>query len=174
MNKVNFFLEGLGFKDWFDFKTSSFGFMNSELVIKIAISFGALASIIQTLFGIDWLFLIGYFIFICFEWISGVLASYRKGEKHESRKLGRMLFKIAVYTLLIMCLNLFHSRSHWPVILGYEIDPFLWLYWVVLLIIIWQLLVSILENLQVLGYKWAGIALKIINKKFYKQFDLDA
>ena len=67
----------------------------------------------------------------------------------------------------------FSANVDFPSIGGFEFDPFHWLYWIVLIAIIWQLVVSLLENLDSLGFRFAKVLLKIINKKFYKTFELD-
>lgn len=168
MKELNFIVQAFGFATIQKFKISTFGFVTSKVVtISMVLAF------IKTLFGVNHLFVFAYACLIIFEWITGVKASLNRGEKHESRKLGRMMLKLAVYSVPIAILNGFSKNSDFPVIQGYEIDPFLWLYWTVLLVIIWQLLVSLLENFESLGFKWATTALKIINKKFYKQFDLE-
>ena len=110
---------------------------------------------------------------LIFEWITGVQASRKRGEKHESRKFGRMLLKIATYLVPIYILHTFSANVEFPSLGGFEFDPFHWLYWIVLIGIIWQLVVSLLENLDCLGFRFAKVLLKIINKKFYKTFELD-
>lgn len=171
MKIINYILDGFGFKNFDEFNTSTFGFLNSS-VIKWDIILGTLISSVSFLFGFNHLFLFAFAVLLVFEWFTGVKASLKRGENHSSRKFGRMLLKIATYLTPIYILNTFAANSNFPVIMGYEIDPFLWLYWVYLLGVIWQLLVSLLENYKCLGYKWADVLLKIINKKFYNQFDL--
>lgn len=168
MKNINYLLNAFGFMSWQDCKFSTIGFVNLEIV-----SVSAILALVKTLFGVDWVFFSAYIVLILFEWITGVKASLKKGEKHESRKLGRMIFKIGVYSLVILILNTFHTHLHFPVVFGYEIDPFVWLYWVTLFVIIWQLFISVLENLDTLGFKWAKVLQRIINNKFYKQFDLN-
>ena len=104
--------------------------------------------------------------------MTGVLASLKRGERHESRKVGRMLLKILTYLVLIYVLHTFSANISFPVLGDFEFDPFHWLYWVVLLAIIWQLIISLLENLSCLGFRFANVLLRIINKKFFKMFDL--
>lgn len=168
MKTVNYIMQGFGFLSLDTFKISAFGFMTSK-IFNIAF----LIAVVNTVFGFNHVFLFAYSLLIVFEWFTGVRASLKRGEKHESRKLGRMILKLGVYSLPIYVLNTFNKNANFPTVFGYELDPFLWLYWTVLLVIIWQLLISLLENLDCLGFRWAGVALKIINKRFYKQFDLD-
>lgn len=165
--KGNFLIQGLGYQSFAAFKTSAFGAISTK-----AISISAILSCIKTLFGVDWIFTISYVLLILLEWWTGIRASLKKGERHESRKLGRMLFKITIYSLLLFILNSFHSHVNFPVIQGYEVDPFTWLYWVVLFVIIWQLLVSVLENLDALGFKWAKKLIGIININVEKKLGL--
>ena len=84
-----------------------------------------------------------------------------------------MILKIATYLVPIYILNTFAKNADFIKIMDMELDPFSWLYWAVLLGIIWQLLVSLLENLDSLGVRYAKTLIRIINKKFYKQFELD-
>lgn len=172
MKTINFILDGFGFKNWLDFKVSTFGFVALKTT-KIASILASIMVFIQDTFGFSHKFLIAYVILIVGEWSTGVLASYKKGQLHESRKLGRMLLKIAVYSLIIYIPNTFQKEAHFPEVFGYEIDPFIWLYWIVLFVIIWQLLISVLENLSTLGFKFAEVLLKVINKKAYEKLGID-
>lgn len=174
---INYILEGFGFTGLKDFTKSSFGFIIS---FKVFISSSTIAGIItvigqysHNMFGVSLSFLIAYVVLIIFEWLSGIIAAAKRGELHNSRKLGRMLFKISVYSVPLYIFNMFQKEVHFPHISGYELDPFVWAYWTVIVVVIWQLFVSVLENLEELNFKFATLLLKIINKKFYKNFDLE-
>lgn len=172
VENVNYLLKGFGFENWVDFVKSAFGFVS----FKVSFFASIIAYLItnsELLFGVKFAFIMAYVGLILFEWISGVLASRSKGEPHKSRKLGRMLFKVFTYMLLMTILNQFTRTSSFPEVVGFELDPFIWLYWIILIIIIWQLVVSLLENFKQLGYKWADIALRVINKKFYEKLHLN-
>lgn len=173
MKTINYILDGFGFKSLDDFLKSTFGFINSSLFIKMDLFLAFIFSTVSFLFGFNHLFLVAYVILLIFEWFTGVRASRKRGEKHESRKFGRMLLKIATYLVPIYILNTFAKNTKFPVLFNFDLNPFQWLYWVVLLAIVWQLFVSLLENLDALGYRYPKVLLKIINKKFYKTFDLD-
>lgn len=172
MKTINYILNGFGFTDFTDFKISSFGFMGSMKVINFAAFFALFMTLIEDLFGLPILFVVAYCVLIIFEWVTGVAASLNRGEEHKSRKLGRMLLKITAYTIPIYILNTFQDQVDFPMIAGFEFDPFTWLYWTVLFVIVWQLLVSLLENLDSLGVPFAKILLKVINKKFYDKYNL--
>lgn len=172
MKHFNYILQAFGFTNFQDYYKSSFGFI-TILVFRWDLFLAMLLSAINFTFGFNHYAFIAFVILIIFEWVTGVIASLNRGEKHESRKFGRMLLKLTTYCVLIYILNQFNQHIPSPSILDLEIDPFKWLYWAVLLAIIWQLIISVLENLDSLGFSWAKIIIKIINKKFNKQFDLN-
>ena len=174
LRMINYYLKGFGFTDVDEFIKSAFGFIyTSTSIIKIDILVAFIFSTVSFLFGFNHLFLIAYAVLLISEWYTGVQASMKRGEPHESRKFGRMLLKIATYLVPIYILNTFAQNADFIKIADVELDPFAWLYWAVLLGIIWQLLVSLLENLDSLGVKYAKTLIRVINKKFYKQFELD-
>lgn len=173
MKTINYILQGFGFKSLEDFLRSTFGFTNSTLFIKMDIVLALIFSTVSFLFGFNHLFLIAYVVLLVFEWFTGIKAAKHRGERHESRKFGRMLLKIATYLVPIYILNTMAKNTEFPILFDFELNPFGWLYWAVLLGIVWQLFVSLLENLNALGYRYAKVLLKIINKKFYQTFDLD-
>lgn len=174
MRMINYFLKGFGFATLDEFLKSAFGFIyTSTSIIKIDLIVAFIFSTVSFLFGFNHLFLIAYVMLLVSEWYTGVQASMKRGERHESRKFGRMILKIATYLVPIYILNTFAKNADFIKILDMELDPFAWLYWAVLLGIIWQLLVSLLENLDSLGVRYAKTLIRIINKKFYKQFELD-
>ena len=156
-----------------DFIKSSVGHILYVKVLKATTILALIASIVQDLFGLGLAFITAYCVLIVFEWITGIFASAKQGYKHESRKMGRMLLKIAAYSLPIYILNQFASTNDFPEIMGFELDPFKGLYWTVLIGIIWQLLISLLENLDVLGVEYASKLIKIINAKLNKKFNIN-
>lgn len=174
---VTFLIQAFGFESWVDLKTSLFGFVQSKSVIvgSGAVGFGAmLLDAIPTLFGVQYAFFLAYVGLVILEWVTGVLASLRRGDKHESRKLGRMLLKVLIYSLLVALLHQM-TKIEFPQAVAWleAVNPFKWLYWLMIVIIIWQLWVSVLENLDSLGFRFARIALKLINRKFEKNLKLN-
>lgn len=172
MKTLNYLLKGFGFENYIDFSKSSFGFVGFKAGVIASFLAGVVAKS-EYLFGVKFMFLVAYVALILLEWVSGVLASLSKGEEHKSRKLGRMILKVFTYAVLMLILNQFARTTSFPEVMGFDLNPFVWLYWVILLIIIWQLIVSLLENFKKLGFRWADIALKVINRKFYEKLDIE-
>ena len=172
MKMWSYILEGFGYANALDFNKSLSGYIN-EKIITISVFIAGFASVSESLFGVNSAFMIAYALLIVFETITGMRASKKRGERIESRKMGRMLLKLGVYSTIIFLLNQFKSQVDFPKVIDFEMDPFNWLYWTALLVIIWQLIVSLLENLDDLDYKFAGVLLKIINKKFYEGLKID-
>ncbi len=169
MSTLTFLLQAFGFANFQDLSKSTFGFVTTKaLFINGVLGFLiTLFNSIPFVFGVEQSFFLAYVGLVVFEWVSGVWASLNRGEKHESRKLGRMLLKVFVYSLLIALLNqMTHINIPESVTWLEVINPFKWLFWVMISIIIWQLWISSLENLDSLGFRFAGVALKVINRKF--------
>ncbi len=172
MKTINYLLQGFGFENWMDFSKSSFGFITFKVSFFASLIAGVTTHS-ESLFGVKFMFMVAYVGLILLEWASGVWASRSRGEEHKSRKLGRMIFKVFIYAVLMAILNQFIRTTTFPEIMGFGLNPFVWFYWVILLIIIWQLIVSLLENFKQLGWKWADFALKVINKKFYDKLNIN-
>lgn len=177
MKTVTFLLRAFGFYNFEDLRNSAFGFvMNREVMTggSIVAFFATIADNIQPIFGVEWFFLIAYVGLVILEWITGVLASLRRGEKHQSRKLGRMAFKVFIYCILIILLHQM-TRLEFPEMVAWldAVNPFKWLYWLMVIIIIWQLWVSVLENLDSLGFRFAKVALKVINRNFERNLKIN-
>lgn len=163
----SYILEGFGFANSLDFNKSLTGYVNEKIVYSIALISG-FASLSESIFGVNAIFMTAYALLIIFETLTGIQASKKRGEKLESRKMGRMILKLGVYSSIIILLNLFKDNVSFPVMMDFELNPFNWLYWTTLLVIIWQLLISLLENLDDLNFRFAKVLLQIINKKFYE------
>lgn len=169
---IDYLLRGFGFTDSIDFSVSSFGHILNIKIISILSVLSLIANWISAELGVSLPFLFAYLVLILFEWATGIIAAVKKGEKHSSRKLGRMLFKITVYAIPLYIFNSFQREVSFLKVGGYELDIFLWFYWTLIIVIIWQLFVSVLENLDKMDIRFAKVLLKIINNKFYKKFNL--
>ena len=101
------------------------------------------------------------------------VALNKKGERVRSRKIGRMILKIGVYMQILLVLYTFSSKIETKTIFGFEVNPFDWLYYIVLAGIIMQMVISWLENLSALGYNEAKGLHGIILRKFNKWFEFD-
>lgn len=172
MKSLNYILDGFGFENWMDFFKSSFGFISVKIGILASLMAGVMTNS-EYLFGVKFMFMVAYVFLILLEWGSGVWASRTRGEEHKSRKLGRMIFKVFIYAVLMFILHQFTRTTDFPELMGFELNPFIWLYWIILLVIIWQLIVSLLENFRQIGWKWADVALKVINKQFYDKMGIN-
>ncbi len=177
MKTLTFLVQAFGFAGLTDLRVSLFGFIGNKSVLLSSSVVAFLAMLIDsipTVFGVEATFFFAYVALVILEWVTGVWASLKRGEKHESRKLGRMLLKVFIYSLLIALLYQM-TAIKMPISFDWfnAINPFNWLYWLMLIIIIWQLWVSVLENLDSLGFRFAKFALKVINRNFAKKLNLD-
>ena len=80
---INYILQGFGFTGWRDFINSSFGHIFSVNFIAVDVVISALVGLIHFLFGFNHLFLAAYVVLIFFEWITGVLASFKRATRES-------------------------------------------------------------------------------------------
>lgn len=170
MEYINYYLKGFGFKDMGDYITSTFGFMIQPNAIKMSISIGAISAYMQEYLGFP-LFVFSAFVALnILEFRTGIKASVKRGQRVESRKMGRMLLKVGTYIIIIWILHSFQKGLHLPSLFGFELDPFIVLYWAFLAGVIYQLFKSLLENLVALGWEEANGVLGFVVRKYNKYF----
>lgn len=173
MKWIDYYLDGFGFKDRQDYITTTFGYMLQKSTITWSLIFGFAKTLIQDLFGFDYMVLLAFVFLNILEYKSGVAASKKNGQPFQSRKVGRMLLKVGTYMMIIFILNTFEKRLKMPEVMGFELDPFTLLYFAFLFGVIIQLLKSLFENWEQLGYKEARGALGFIVRKYNKFFESD-
>jgi len=145
----------------------------ANLTIGMSISLGAVSMVLQNVTGFDPVTLWAFAGLIVMETISGIQVALKNGGKFSSRKFGRMFLKLGYYLGIIVVLHRFSTLTNFAQIAGVEMDPFLWLYHAFSVAIVFQLIVSLLENLGRLGFKESKSIGGVILKKFNKWFDLD-
>ncbi|MGJ5643211.1 phage holin family protein [Formosa sp. S-31] len=170
MKTLNFFVQGFGFDSLYEFRDSAFGHLYSPKTLSIAFLLGAIETLLKSYFGIPLIVFSAFALLNVMEFKTGIKASQKKGEKVESRKMGRMFLKVGVYMVVLFMLNSFMIGLDFPQIMDFEMDPFVLLYWAFLSGVIIQLVISLLENLEALGYPEASGILGYIKEKLGKPF----
>lgn len=173
MDKLKYLLNGFGYSDAPDFYSTVF-----KLLCLPRLGFWALlcslGGFILDVTGLDAPVLFSFVILLVAEFYTGVkVAILRKGERFKSRKFGRMILKIGVYILILSLLNIFSLKIDIPDLFGFPLNPFRWLYYSVLIAIIFQLVISWLENLGSLGYKETRTIAGFVLRRFNKWFEFD-
>lgn len=172
----NYILQGFGYVNSQDFMTTVFKcfyFGDLKIFLTVAITFGTIREFIIDNSGLDIIFWIAFSFLIIAEWQTGVKVDIKRGNKFKSRKFGRMILKIGVYIGIMVLLHSFAKSTKTIVFEGFELNPFGWVYYVVVVAITFQMLISWLENLGNLGYKEAGGLAGIILRKYNKWFEFD-
>lgn len=170
MTDLKYFLQGFGFKDTNDFKTSVFKLLAGNNGVEWSI-ISVTGGIVTYVTGLQPMVFVAFCALIFLEFYTGVKVSRKiKSEKFKSRKMGRMFMKLTVYIVLVSLLNAFRQQVDMPDIMGLEVNPFTWLYYAVFIGITFQMLISYLENLGRLGYSetkgLTGMLLRRLNKFF--------
>ncbi|MEH0008005.1 MAG: phage holin family protein [Flavobacteriales bacterium] len=134
---------------------------------------GVLQGFLNRFLGLDLVVFTAFSLLIIAEYLTGIKVARKQGEKFKSSKAGRMIFKIGVYAFMIAILHAFEKSIQTPKLFGVELNPFVWLYDSVLIAIVFQLVVSLFENLGALGYKESKTIAGIVLRRFNKWFEFD-
>jgi len=175
---LSYLLQGFGFKSSSDFLESTFTVVVHPAFKKTAVSasliIATLITWLENTTGVDVTVLVFFVYLICAEFQTGLkVAMMKNGERFKSRKFGRMIVKIGVYVMIVIMLHNFAERFTIPNLLGFEVSPFIWLYYTVFIMVIFQLLISYLENLSSLGYREMKGIVGFVLRKYNKWFEFD-
>lgn len=177
MELINYLLGAFGYKSWADFRHTVFKLAYCEdkgFWLKLSGGFGTFRLLLFDFTGLDIVVFTAFVVLIIAEFQTGLKVAVKKRkERFQSRKFGRMILKIGVYILMIGVLHAFSNRFEIPSLFGVDVNPFAWLYYVVFILIVFQLLISWLENLSALGYKEAKGIIGVILRKLNKWFEFD-
>ena len=177
MNKlifsINSFMQEFGFKTGVEYISSTFGFCSKKSIVIAGISFGALGATIESFIGLDPIVYLAFLVLLFLEFRTGIKASIKDNVKIQSKRIGRVILKMLTYTLIIGIINIFKTKLFTPNILGFEINIYSIIYYTVLNLIIFQLLLSVFENLARLGYKESSKIFSVLTKKIDKWFSLE-
>lgn len=167
MNK-NWILKDWGFTSMQDLLQSTLHIGSLKPMMVLSVTFGTLSSITDKYLGLEPLVYLCFLILLIVEFITGISASIKEGKKIESKRLGRFIVKIVVYTLMIAIVNIL-NKSFDDRIVG-KIYNFI--YWVIIDFITLQLIISVFENLSRLGFQESSRIFNKINKYLSKWFDV--
>lgn len=119
------------------------------------------ATVIEAAFGISWPAMIGFFIIMLVELLSGIRASQVRKEQFQSSRLKRFTFRIFQYLVLMSVPYLFQLSFEKR---GNDIaaGAFEWLQVFLIVQIVFENVISILENKSVIdGNDKTAIIMKI-------------
>lgn len=170
---LNELMVEFGFDNYYEFLMSTFGFSIKKPILFISVSLAFAGTAIQNVLGLDPVVYGAFIVLLVFEFFTGIRASRKEGKRIQSKRLGRVILKIMVYTLIIGIVNIFRTRLEIPSAFGMEINIYSLIYFASLNLIIFQLLLSVFENLSRLGYRESSIIFSYLARKAEKWFSLD-
>ncbi len=162
-----------GFECHKNFISSTFGVLLHKKAIYFSFYIGALSLFIKKWIGLEAAVFVAFLLLIAGEFITGIRASLKEGKKIESKKFGRVILKMLVYTGIIGVINTFKNNLPVPSFLGYEVNIYEWIYFSVVNLILVQLIISVFENLARLGYKESSRIFKFISLAMDRWFKLE-
>lgn len=162
------FIHEFGFSTLTDFIGSSFGYMSQKPVVIISISFAAIGTFVERFIGLTPMVYIAFILLLFLEFFTGIRASLKEGKKIYSKRFGRVVLKLLVYTVLIGVINIFRTELEVPSFFEVSVNIYSWIYYAALNLIVIQLILSVFENLSRLGFeetnKIYGLIAKILHK----------
>lgn len=170
---LNFQWNAYGFKDSVDFLESTFHMSAIKMILLSSITLGTVALKFEAIMGIVPIVYAVFVILIFLEFGTGIKASLKAGKKIQSRKWGRMIVKISVYSMMLGFINILSVHVGNINLKVIQINIYEWLYYIVFNMIVIQLIMSIFENLTKLGYKETSRVFRVVAKRFEKWFELD-
>ena len=162
------FLNDWGFLSLQDLFQSTLHYKNYKPMFTVSITVAGLSSFIDKWLGLEPMVFIAFCVLLVIEFATGISASIREGKKIESRKFGRFICKVFVYTLMIGVVHILNTSSNGRIV-G---KVYTFIYWVIVDYISLQLIISVFENLSRLGFQETSKVFKKINKYLSKWFDL--
>jgi hypothetical protein len=169
---LNFQLQAFGFSNTTDYLDSTFHTKTASMfnVVTAASMLGWIAVCLEEYVGLSPVVYLAFVGLLVGEFLSGVGAAMKQGIRIRSRKFGRMIIKIGTYTVILGIVHSFKIGLESQIILGTVLNVYEWIYYMVLNLIIIQLLISLFENLEKLGWTESSIIIRVIKIKFDKWF----
>lgn len=169
---INNFMHEFGFQNTTEFLNSSFGYSVKKPIMLISISLGAVGTYVENFIGLDPIVYIAFILLLILEFFTGIRASLKEGKKIYSKKFGRVILKLLIYTTLIGVINIFRTRYVQPSFFDIEINLYSMIYYISLNLIVIQLILSVFENLSRLGYEETNKVFKAVSKILHKYVKL--
>jgi len=166
--KANDYINDWGFVSMEDLFQSTLHYKNYKPMLGMSLTFGTISAFVDKILGIELMVYLAFLLLLVIEFITGIYASVKEGNKIQSKRLGRFVAKVIIYTCMIAIVNTMKvSFIHDKIGVIYD-----FIYWTILHLISIQLIVSVFENLSRLGVQESSRVFKRINKFMSKWFDL--
>lgn len=171
---MKYYLKAFGFENFNDLVGTLFMKTNIFFSIALSVGFGSFIAAVCDVLGFNLISFLAFNFLIIAEWWTGIKVARKvRCEKIQSRPIGRMIVKIGVYMTIVGTLNSLSTHIEVPPLFDLEINPLRWLYYTTLVFIIFQLLLSWMENLGKLGYNEAEKLSKIFKGKLSEWFEIN-
>ena len=160
-------LFSFGYKNTGDFITTLYLRSMMKTILLVSFGLGSCSLFLEKYLGLEPIAYLVIIILFILEFLTGVSASvFIKKERFNSWKMGRMVLKIFVYSIILLVFHVLSQKvGGFSIGNAFDFNFFKWTYFIILNLLILQLLISVLENLEVLGFKEVAIFLRIFTKK---------
>lgn len=172
MKYIDIFIVEFGFNNFVEFSISTFGYSIKTPILITSLTLATIGTLVENFIGLDPVVYSAFMLLISLEFCTGIKASLKEGVKIRSKRFGRFILKLIVYTILIGIINIFRTRLEIPEAFGIKINIYSLIYFLTLNLIIFQLILSVFENLTRLGFEETNKIYKAISKILKKYLDL--
>lgn len=173
LKSLDIFISEFGFPSCKNFITSTFGFCLNKKAFVLSVFLSGFSMFIEKYIGLTSLVFTSFVTLLFLEFITGIKASLKEGKKIESRKFGRVILKLVIYTLIIGIINSFKNDIIVPVIFNQQINIYSAIHFITINLILIQLLISLFENLSRLGFEESNKIFRVLKKIAAKYINLD-
>jgi hypothetical protein len=168
LDSLNYYLQGFGFDNMSDLMCSTFHTdKNWSSILFISSIGGGITCFFEQYIGLSLIAYLAFLFLLILEFFTGVKASIKMGDKIESRKFGRMIIKIGIYTIILGITHILKTE------VSSGFDMYGWVYYIIFDMVVIQLIISLFENLSKLGFSESKGMVKILKSKLSKWFDLE-
>jgi len=138
-------------------------------ITKIGIIFSSVGAIVEKLLGIGYAAFVALFVIMLVELVSGLAASRIRGEQLSSKRWSRFGLKVGLWLIILFVTHMISNdfRQHGSEAIAALID---WVHSALILSIFFEYLLSVLENIGVIGGKNHTTLIHKIRDKFNALF----
>ena len=169
---INILVKDFGFNGLSDLYQSTFGLVLKKPILLFSVSLASLGSMCEEFLGLDPIVYVAFIILLFLEFFTGIRASLKEGVKIQSKKFGRVILKLMIYTLVIGVINIFSTRIEVPKAFGLSVNIYSLIYYAALNLIIIQLILSVFENLSRLGFEETSKIYRAVSRILKKYIDI--
>lgn len=164
------FINDWGYSSLHDLLQTTLHYKNIKPMLAMSVTMAGVSNLINKYIGLEPVTFLAFILLLLVELITGIKASIYEGNKLESRKFSRFVFKVFIYIVMISITHLFSIGSEGRIISSL----YGFIHFIIIDYITIQLIISVFENLSRLGFQESSKVFKAIKNYLNKWFDMES